>query len=1451
MSPNPTTPAFSNTQSTSSLFSGVNTAPPAFGANGVNGVQQQTFAAPSASTFNFSASTGANPFAVAGASNPFSNPNTSNMFGQQAPAGMQQATTFGQSQLPQPTSNLFNAPGKFEFGRSTGVNNSFPPTQTTSIFSKSTPASGSFTFASNSSSSQTPAFTTAPQASASNGDIPMDPSESPLRSAAKSAAPSQPTESKLNPPIFSGSTSFPFKPTNGASPQDPRAQSPQPFGNLFQPKSSTADPQPPTQASSLFQLSKPVGRDVSQEPPSQSSAPMSNFFSKPTEPEKEAGGSSNVPSSKQPFNPFTAMKQAEIVNTQENKPASPFPFGAPPVAAYKEQEASSPHKASLNPFQSLQSSVGVNISSQSQELKSAMIPSQSNGSSLFNVFQPSTAAGSEQTQASGSVSSFQLSKSVGAERSQSPSTFNPFQSLNSAEGQKPAAGFTQSSGHSGSLFQTFKPGTEGSSDVNRSSPGLAPKSSSHTPQNVHERPQEGKPESPPPKENMFAPASIPASQHTQPAKKSDTPLQPNNVYSKTNGFGNGTEKANQSGAGEGKKSPSETSTLFATSLEQASASASKPSANSGPFQSQRERPTLSPTKPTAPPQRTGEEVSTTAMSSKSAPDPFMVKVKSHGASNIPHELDNDDFADFDKSYRLRSLNARFKKQIAELDPDLHDFEPIIRFYASQRAAIGHPLGGLYHRVKAGEKRKTEEPDRVEAEPNAAKRTKLDTSAASFDQQPDRPVLGFSAITSVSTTPQPAVADSAQMEANHSSIHMITTTNDSKTPQPAMSTSNTSNVFKGMLSSAGQSSFGTPGRLPTTFSPSKSTSAMSLSNHTEQPAQLPAFQSFTSTNSKLSTFQADTQSTGKAAAFSSSKAVQSPSQLFQPKPAAGSTLEPPKFTVAGGTDFMAAFAAQAKKNAAKMEADNKAKRKAEDFDSDEDDEAEYERRVAEEDRAKRAKIEAIARTGTGFTPVLSSASSANGASPAAEQDGESTRDASGEGSGRSEDDEESESDEGRHNGEDDDDEEEDGQEDGETDNDDINDDDDDDDDDIQTVMAKSHAKAKNPFDSPSKSNSLFSRITKPEASLEDKKSKNDVVPPPALANSGSVLSAPLGTGLFGSRPSTPTQDSPQPFGTSIFSNAGSNTPTGDNTWKPGSAIKFGAPAAAPVVSVTPATPRLKTNGTQNPFSTFSAAATSTASKPGTAGNDTSKASTSVFGASSFGASSSFGAPSSLVGGTADPSKTLSSLFGDASKKTIANQSSAAHVGFSFGAPGATSLLPPSNVSSALTSRATSPGLTDNDSAVESGPDDQANDPQSDYMASRPGEENEDVIFEVRTKVLEYQSAANLSATGSSEEAGWKSRALGPLRVLRNSQTNRTRIVMRSEPGANVIVNSPLIDDNTYEVTPSGKEGASLKTGVFMDGKLKNWVFKIKTKKIAHELVECLKANEPKSKKGENA
>lgn len=94
-----------------------------------------------------------------------------------------------------------------------------------------------------------------------------------------------------------------------------------------------------------------------------------------------------------------------------------------------------------------------------------------------------------------------------------------------------------------------------------------------------------------------------------------------------------------------------------------------------------------------------------------------------------------------------------------------------------------------------------------------------------------------------------------------------------------------------------------------------------------------------------------------------------SSVIAPMASARSTLTPPKFGTAQPVNFLSQFGKAAEQNIQK----EKASRKANDFDSDEDDEAEWERKDAEQQRAKKQKLEETVRNksakfvpGKGFT-----------------------------------------------------------------------------------------------------------------------------------------------------------------------------------------------------------------------------------------------------------------------------------------------------------------------------------------------------------------------------------------------------------------------------------------------------------------------------------------------------
>ena len=283
------------------------------------------------------------------------------------------------------------------------------------------------------------------------------------------------------------------------------------------------------------------------------------------------------------------------------------------------------------------------------------------------------------------------------------------------------------------------------------------------------------------------------------------------------------------------------------------------------------------------------------------------------------------------------------------------------------------------------------------------------------------------------------------------------------------------------------------------------------------------------------------------------------------------------------------------------------------------------------------------------------------------------------------------------------------------------------------------------------------------------------------------SAIPGEGLFGSRPSTPSND--EPSRGSVFGNLGSGSTflnsKGDYTFKPGTQVKFSTPNKdGPTVNVTAATPPAK--------------------------DDASAA-----------------------------SKSFPNLFGPKPSKPGAE--AFANVGFNFGGPThltASPLLGASALSSAVSSRATSPGATDTESVNTDTAEDHTNEPQTSLMSSRPGEENEEILFEARSKALKFISEA--VAKEKKLDPGFNTQGVGQLRVLKHKTTRKTRLLLRAEPGSNIVINTALTPSMTYKAT-EGKGSGAVKFGIPTATGIDQWVAKVKTPAMAEELASILEAN----------
>jgi hypothetical protein len=191
-----------------------------------------------------------------------------------------------------------------------------------------------------------------------------------------------------------------------------------------------------------------------------------------------------------------------------------------------------------------------------------------------------------------------------------------------------------------------------------------------------------------------------------------------------------------------------------------------------------------------------------------------------------------------------------------------------------------------------------------------------------------------------------------------------------------------------------------------------------------------------------------------------------------------------------------------------------------------------------------------------------------------------------------------------------------------------------------------------------------------------------------------------------------------------------------------------------------------------------------------------------------------------------------LFGSSPAKPPALAAPAtSSLGFNFGSPAAS--LQPSAIPSTGTSRATSPGNTTDGASVDEDRDAEK-DEQINLAAGGPGEEEEEILYEVRSKALQFISP-KLDAPST-----WKSKGVGILRVLMHNETGRTRVVLRGDPSGFVILNKSLLagidyaaDKKTVRFGAAADEGSGIET----------YLLQVKTAELAEELANVLQQNKP--------
>ncbi|KAH3663375.1 hypothetical protein OGAPHI_005365 [Ogataea philodendri] len=116
--------------------------------------------------------------------------------------------------------------------------------------------------------------------------------------------------------------------------------------------------------------------------------------------------------------------------------------------------------------------------------------------------------------------------------------------------------------------------------------------------------------------------------------------------------------------------------------------------------------------------------------------------------------------------------------------------------------------------------------------------------------------------------------------------------------------------------------------------------------------------------------------------------------------------------------------------------------------------------------------------------------------------------------------------------------------------------------------------------------------------------------------------------------------------------------------------------------------------------------------------------------------------------------------------------------------------------------------------------------SQKVDTKTGEENETVVYSKKSKILQFDAA--------NKDDPYKSIGLGELKVLKNTETGKARILVRSEGGMNVILNVAILKDLKYELIGKGN---SIRLPTFTaDGKLETYIARVKTADDGKTLLE---------------
>lgn len=727
-------------------------------------------------------------------------------------------------------------------------------------------------------------------------------------------------------------------------------------------------------------------------------------------------------------------------------------------------------------------------------------------------------------------------------------------------------------------------------------------------------------------------------------------------------------------------------------------------------------------------------------------------------------------------HRVRVLNHSFQRQIMKLDPMNDDFDLSILYYMRIRETIGAPTGGprVAKRKARDEEAKREAEREAEREKNAPSPKKVKPSEETSSAPNNTKLFGASEPPKSSTKRR---ADDDEDDA-------------APAAKRTHGVSATANIFAKTFSKKSSESENGTSFKPAT--PELKKTAPESTTPTTSPAKnlFGAPSASQESSTKPSLFGQPIPSPEPGLTPTASAAA--PAKPFFPKvaenksgdAAAAPSFGIPKFGGGSTTDFFSQFKSKADTQAEK----EKKKRKEEDYDSEEEDEAEWERKDAEKQRQKQEEYVAQTQKRTKFVPGKGFVF----------EDGSSSTDESAK------------------------------------------------------KAEQTPATDASVFDkpkSPSKPSNIFGHLSATPSEVED----NDGDDTDEASAAGDEP-----------EPKDPTTSVESSANDSEDGDFGKALAKSKQAPKPEKSMSAESTSGSDTVPATPssigrsmfdrADDSSKSSGGDssaskpNPFgSLFSTPKPASPSGPGLfQPNASTSGSTNIFGSSTAGGASfgsTGGSTGSMFGSPIKPSndhtwkkdspirfstdsskpdsgsgsespKPFSTLFGapPAGSNSNSSGSSQPNLGFSFGAP----TQQTSSVFSAP-SPATTSGTSATDTGASQPADGEAAEalPQVDLARSNAGEENEDCLMETRARGLKLKP-----------KEGWDSQCVGFVRILKNRDTSRSRILLRAAPSGNVALNTMLMKEIKYTVN-----GTSVLFPVPQsDGSMEQWAIRVKKEEV---------------------